>query len=77
MNIGIIVNKKATRHCDIAIVTGKLKNLIILLIYIMCRAQQKALKIPSVSPYLTETFCNSLKSKPPTTQKITAGQIDQ
>ena len=43
----------------------------------MCRAQQKALKTPSASPYLTEIFFNSLKRKPPITQRITAGQIDQ
>ena len=76
-SIGIVVNKNATKHCDIAIVIGKLKNLTVLLIYIICKAQQKALRIPSVSPYLTETFFSSLKSNPPTTQKMTAGQIDQ
>ena len=45
--------------------------------YIMCIAQQKALRIPSASPYLTEIFLSSLKSNPPITQKITAGQTDQ
>ena len=74
---GIKVKIDPIKHCDAAMVIGKLKNFNNLEIKTIWKDQKSALNKAILSPSLTVTLLNSVNNNPPKKQIKTDGHMDQ
>ena len=74
---GIKVNIDPIKHCNAAIVIGKLKNLNNLEIKTIWKDQKSALNKAMLSPNLTVTLSCSVNKNPPNKQIKPDGHTDQ